>query len=142
MYSLKIFIIFLFSLLTGNSCLATDLKIHIVGIKNSLGNIHIALFNNPNNFPSESTIYKKSEVKIQDNQSIHTFYQLSPGSYALAVYHDENDNDRFDLNFLGLPQERYGFSNNASAFLSPPSFDAAKIKLEHKDLEIKIDLSK
>ena len=53
---------------------------------------------------------------------------LKRGTYAIAVFHDENRNDEFDQGFLGIPLEDYGFGNNASGFLGPPSFkDAAVI---------------
>lgn len=34
------------------------------------------------------------------------------GRYAIAVYHDRNGNGRIDRNFLGLPTEDGGLSNN------------------------------
>ncbi len=54
---------------------------------------------------------------------------VEPGTYALALLHDENGNGEMDSNFLGLPQEGYGFSNDAKVFLGPPSFEAASFKL-------------
>ena len=55
------------------------------------------------------------------------FTLSEPGAYAVAIYHDENGNHHFDRNFLGLPAEGYGFSNDAPTMLGPPSFDAARI---------------
>src|SRR3546814_16611886 len=51
-----------------------------------------------------------------------------PGTYAIAIYHDENGDRKFDRSMLGLPEEGYGFSNNAAVVLAPPSFDAVKFK--------------
>jgi len=48
-----------------------------------------------------------------------------PGVYAFAVYHDANNNGRFDHNLLtGI--EGFGFSNNPHTLFSAPSFDQAK----------------
>ena len=49
------------------------------------------------------------------------------GTYAVQVFHDENDNLRIDRNFLGLPTEGMGFSNNAPFRFGPPSFREATI---------------
>ena len=64
---------------------------------------------------------------------------LKKKSYAIAVYHDENDNDSFDQGFLGIPLEDYAFSNNAAVFLGPPSFDDAAFILStptHLNIQI------
>jgi uncharacterized protein (DUF2141 family) len=49
-----------------------------------------------------------------------------PGAYLLAVYHDEDGDRKLDRNFIGLPKEGFGFSNNAPAAVGLPSFDAAR----------------
>ena len=52
---------------------------------------------------------------------------VSPGSYAIQAYHDENDNLTVDRNFLGLPNEAIGFSNNAPMRFGPPHFEDAEV---------------
>lgn len=62
-----------------------------------------------------------------------TFDGVPPGTYAIKMFQDANRNEKFDMNWLGLPYERYGFSNNARPDwmrLSPPRFKAAKIELK------------
>lgn len=51
---------------------------------------------------------------------------VKPGSYAIAAFHDVNGNGRLDRNFIGMPNEPYGFSNNVSR-RGRPSFEAARI---------------
>lgn len=48
-----------------------------------------------------------------------------PGRYAFAFYHDADDDNQLDRDLVGIPQEGYGFSNNARPGLSAPSFDSA-----------------
>ena len=69
-----------------------------------------------------------------------SFEGLPPGSYALAVYQDENDNDRLDTNFLRIPTERYGFSNQAHGLLGPPSFKAAQFVVAATDTVVAVRL--
>jgi uncharacterized protein (DUF2141 family) len=65
---------------------------------------------------------------------------LPPGVYGVKTYQDANGNGKFDQNWLGLPEERYGFSNNASPVLSEPGFDKTKFALHDGDNEISIRL--
>lgn len=65
---------------------------------------------------------------------------VPPGTYAVQVYQDENDNHRIDRNFLGLPTEGMGFSNNAPFRFGPPSFDDAQVELGRGVTSVSIKL--
>jgi len=54
----------------------------------------------------------------------------SPGAYAISVYHDANGNHEFDQNFIGLPTEGFGFSNNPTLLVGPPSFETARFLIK------------
>jgi uncharacterized protein (DUF2141 family) len=56
-------------------------------------------------------------------------FWLPPGTYAVAVYHDQNNNHAFDRNSLGLPTEGFGFSNDAPAHFGLPAFGAVRFTL-------------
>jgi uncharacterized protein (DUF2141 family) len=56
------------------------------------------------------------------------------------VYHDENKNGKLDTNFLGIPTEDYGYSNNVSAWFGPPSWERAKFLFNSKEMLIEIDI--
>jgi len=62
------------------------------------------------------------------------------GNYAVAVFRDENNNDKIDYNIFGAPTEQYGFSNDASGFFSAPSFEQASFKLSSSAHKIVINL--
>ena len=76
--------------------------------------------------------------KIKDGQAQSAFY-LPPGWYAVSVVHDQNNNAELDKNFLGLPKEPYGFSNNPNS-LGKPSFEEVKFKMDAnpKVIEVKV----
>jgi uncharacterized protein (DUF2141 family) len=57
---------------------------------------------------------------------------------AIAAYHDENANGELDRNALGIPSERYGFTNNARGITGPPSFEDAVVEIGDKPIEISI----
>jgi uncharacterized protein (DUF2141 family) len=110
--------------------IASDLTIEILNLKNNLGNIHIALFNSSVGFPYNDAIFSEKETPIKNNKATTIFKNLPTGVYAIAAYHDENDNDEFDQSFLGIPSEDFGFSNGARVFFGPPSFNQAKFFIQ------------
>ena len=65
---------------------------------------------------------------------------MSSIPYAVAVLHDENDNAKMDFNFLGMPLEGYGFSNDASALFGPPSFSAAAFRLTARASHVSVKI--
>jgi uncharacterized protein (DUF2141 family) len=56
------------------------------------------------------------------------FPGIEPGTYAIAVFHEQNGDGEQNRNMLGLPTEPYGFSNDVGRF-APPSFDAARFQV-------------
>jgi uncharacterized protein (DUF2141 family) len=63
-----------------------------------------------------------------------------PGGYALSIYHDANGNGRFDQNFIGLPLEGFGFSNNPTNLVSAPKLDQARITVGGGETAIHVRL--
>lgn len=62
---------------------------------------------------------------------------LEPGSYALAIFHDANDNNEIDRGFTGIPTELYGFSNDARGMFGPPDLEDQLFKIKG-NTEIKV----
>ena len=114
-----------------------DLTIQIEGIENNKGKIYIAIYD------SEETFLKKAKgiiADIKDKKSIGIFKGLKKGTYAVSLFHDENDNKKMDTKIFGIPKEPYGFSNDATGFMGPPKFKDAKFTLAgNKTITINID---
>lgn len=119
------------------------IHVKILGIRNSTGGVACALFESPAGFPAEFLHYATNImiIKIKDTQARCDFEDIPPGRYALAVIHDENMNGRLDTNRFGVPTEGYGFSNDARAFLSAPTFRAASFPYDGRNLDMTIRLS-
>jgi uncharacterized protein (DUF2141 family) len=66
-----------------------------------------------------------------------TLRNVKPGTYAVAVFHDLNGNGRLDRNFIGLPNEPYGFSNDVGR-RGAPNFDGALITVKEPATTVKI----
>jgi uncharacterized protein (DUF2141 family) len=130
------------ALASAQSSSCPGIHINILNIKNSTGTIACALFESPVGFPIEYLRHATNimAIKIRDEQARCHFLDIPPGTYALAVIHDENMNGKLDTNWLGIPKEGYGFSNDAKALLSAPSFSAASFSYEGGDLALTITL--
>ena len=68
------------------------------------------------------------------------FYVKAPGDYAVVAFHDANANGKLDLNFLGLPTEGYGFSNNVRPIMHAPPLQGVKFRVAAGDTRLHIRL--
>ncbi len=59
-----------------------------------------------------------------------TFTDIPEGQYAIKAFHDVNDNGKLDTNWLGIPTEPYGFSNDVMGTFGPPSFQEASFEVK------------
>jgi uncharacterized protein (DUF2141 family) len=64
----------------------------------------------------------------------------SGGGYAVALYHDENDNRHLDRNWIGFPTEGYGFSNNPHLALGPPTLGQVRLMAKSGDNDLVVHL--
>ena len=119
------------------------IHVRILDIRNSTGAVACALFESPEGFPTKYLHFATNimVIKIREKQARCDFEDIPPGTYALAVVHDENMNGKLDTKWLGIPTEGYGFSNDAKALLGAPSFSAASFSYDGQNLELTIGLS-
>ena len=108
------------------------------GLKNDKGNLIIALCNSSDNYKIDDKPFIGKNVKLHDKNILIEFDDLPYGNYAVKAFHDENGNNKLDTNFLGIPSEDYGFSNNARGTFGPPSWDDAKFSVENSSQNIEI----
>ena len=114
-----------------------NLTINISGLNSDKGTLLIGLYNNKETFLKKH--FKGDVVKIKDKKSLVIFKDLPKGEYAVSFIHDENNNNKMDTNFMKIPKEDYGCSNNARGFMGPPKYNDAKFQLTaNKTIEIKI----
>ena len=118
------------------------IHVEILNIRNSTGAVACALFESPDGFPTEflHSATNIMMIKIKDSQARCDFQDIPPGTYALAVIHDENMNGKLDMSRLGIPTEGYGFSNDAKAVLRAPSFGAASFPYDGRNVALTISL--
>lgn len=127
--------VILFSALTNLMAQTAELTINISGIKEQKGSIQLGLYDNDENFPKENLEFITVRFDADSAMVTYVIPDLPHGDYAIAFYHDINDNGKINKNWLGIPTEPYGFSNNVRVRFSAPSFEKTKFSLV-KDMEI------
>jgi len=116
------------------------LTIHIEGLRTNNGSVLISVYNRAEHFPKDAARYAVRTARLtiyQKTATVH-FADLPAGKYAVAMMHDENNNLEMDYNMLGIPQEGFGFSNNAKGKFGPPSFEKAAVLINASRKNIRI----
>lgn len=134
-----IFCVALCTLMSQHVSAQSNLKVNIKNIKNDRGDILVGLYDKASGFPRH--VKDGKVIKARGNEMTVTFSDIQPGSYAVSVLHDENQNKDLDQNRIGKPKEGFGFSNNAMGIIGPPSFKRARITVpDSKDTDITINM--
>lgn len=100
--------------------------VEVEGLRSARGRVRGALFDSSRGWTEEGRQIATCEGEIERGRATCVMGELPAGDYAFAFLHDEDDDGELDRNFIGLPDEGYGFSNDASPGLGPPSFDSAR----------------
>lgn len=117
-----------FALLAGAAS-AADLAVTVTGLPSDAGTVRAALYADAAGFSAQQNAVASVILKPHGEQVRVTVGDLPPGRYAVAVFHDVNDNGKLDTNLMSMPTEPYGFSNDAVGNFGPPGFEQAAIEL-------------
>ena len=127
-------------MLISSLCHGYDLEINLVDKTSDEGKIGIVIFNSKTGFPKlPQHAFFKDFISIKD---FPYRIGLPEGEYAISLFHDENENKELDTNFIGIPKEAFGFSNNVLGLMGPPSFNKAKFKVSKNKSKVNIELKK
>ncbi len=117
------------------------LIVKIINTESNKGQLVIYLFDKTEFYPKvKEKAFKTLKTKIKNNKAEVSFKGIQSGIYAIAIHHDENGNDKVDTNFLGIPNEDFGASNDAKGFMGPPSFEDASFKVDGNTTTITINM--
>ena len=116
------------------------LHVDIQDLHSDKGAVYCALFRDANAWLKPDKALKAVKASIDRTSAVCEFPDLSPGTYAVSTYHDENGNGKLDTNFIGKPKEGTGASNDAKGSMGPAKFDGAKFDLETRDKSMVIHM--
>jgi len=134
-----LFIIFF----SASSSYGAELIFNIEKFDTNEGQVLVFLYdkNSQKDFPkSPKKAVCTKQTKIENLKAKVICNNVINGEYAAVVVHDSNGNGKMDHNFIGMPKEQFGFSNNFTPFLSPPKFKDCSFKVQEKLVNINVKM--
>ncbi len=121
---------------------APELVVEVHSIRSNTGTVRAFAFPSAKGFPSEGTqAVDRTTAGIVNGTALLRFRGLVPGrSYAISLFHDANDDRQMNKNWLGIPREGYGASNDAKATMGPPSFEDARFLFQGSGQRLRIQM--
>ena len=130
------------SLLASTIGNAATLQVTISNVQSDTGKMNIGIYNNKEDWLGDNVAAGQTLI-VKDvlvDGTVTTTFELEPGEYAISVHHDDNDNDKMDTNFIGIPKEPAGFSNDYVP-MGPPRYKKAAFTLGEGGAEVGIKLT-
>jgi uncharacterized protein (DUF2141 family) len=117
----------------------TVVTVEVHNVRAASGKVEIGLFKPCSGFPDKCKPTESRQVTATKGV-VQAVFEVDPGEYALAVYHDVNGNGKIDMRFF-IPKEPYGFSNNVRPRFSAPTFADCQVQIGHepKTLTVRIE---
>ena len=119
-----------------------ETSVEFNNIQEAKGNLYIAVFDRKDAFLQADRAGVKKIIPVSGSGSIRvSLGVLPPGEYALSCFHDLNGNGKLDTNFLGIPDEPYGFSNNARPKFRAPNWAETVFRVDGsaRFLQVRLD---
>jgi uncharacterized protein (DUF2141 family) len=122
------------ALLAAGGARAASVDVTVQGVRNDHGHVLVTLCTKADFLHPHCTWRGEAPARAGDVHVVIT--GVPAGTYAAQAFHDENDNRELDRNFLGMPKEGMGFSNDAPMHFGPPRFDVAAFAVGIGDVKI------
>ncbi|KPL69146.1 hypothetical protein SZ64_14135 [Erythrobacter sp. SG61-1L] len=121
--------------LLAASSTGTTVTITVTDLRNTKGVVRACMTDDANIFPKCRQDPKSHRATVNAAGTVTiTFENVAPGTYAIALLHDENNNGKADRALMMMPKEGYGFSRDAKVKMGPPSFKSAAFEVADKPL--------
>lgn len=118
---------------------AAELAVTVAGVRSAQGTVGLSIVDSADAWDGKAKAVVLTQLPAKEGSVVFHVPDLPPGRYAASVRHDENGNDKLDVNVTGIPIEGYGFSNNPDV-MRKATFDEARFDLGADGGAITIDL--
>jgi uncharacterized protein (DUF2141 family) len=124
----------------GSGSAVDELVVAVSALRSDQGTVRCYLYNDGKDFPDSKDHVIAAAVALPSGRAGTCKFGAvaRDHDYAIVTLHDENNDNVFQKSLLGLPQEGYGFSNNAKPRFSAPSFDDCKFHFTSGTLNLAI----
>jgi uncharacterized protein (DUF2141 family) len=126
-------------LLSIGSMAQVNLKLEIAGVEKNGGKVYVSVFNSEKSYNNRDVF--KSFSLDPNAISINALLKLTEGEYLFSIYQDNNDNGVLDTNLVGIPKEKFGFTNYDGK-RAPGGFKRHKILIIKSSSKILVNLYK
>jgi uncharacterized protein (DUF2141 family) len=116
----------------------STLTVTITGLGTDKGRVMCGLFSGEESFAAKKDPFRAARIKCDGGSCRCVFSDVPHGEYAIAVFHDLNENSLLDTNLVGMPAEPYGFSRNAVARFGPPGYEDARFSVDRHQMHMSI----
>lgn len=119
----------------------TRYQVKVTNLENKKGQLYIGWYGSADAFmkPQKTALAKVVPVQAKD-EVIVEFDKVPAGRYAISVFLDENGNEDLDTNLVGIPKEKYGFSNNVLPAMRPATYEEAAFEVKNAPGSLSIKL--
>lgn len=107
----------------------SSIDLTIEGMRSEQGHLLVALYDSSEGW-SSNTERDARRISVEAGETTARFADLPAGDYAIAVFHDANDDGLFNMNDQGIPMEMYAFSNNVFPLGRRAHFEEAAFDLD------------
>ncbi len=115
-----------------------SLTVNVSNCKNSHGTVKICIYNTLKTYVLQRFPFRERSSLIKNQSASFKFKYLPHGDYAIITFHDRNQNSKLDYDALGMPKERYGYSNNLDVFYGRAGYGAAKFHFSGEAITLDI----
>jgi uncharacterized protein (DUF2141 family) len=119
---------------------AASLGVSVTDLRNTKGHLRLGVFDQAKGFPRDREAAMLWKTMPADSREKTFALELPPGRYAVVILHDENGNKKLDENFLGVPKEGYGVSNNPKPRFRAATFEEATFELDDSGAALTISI--
>ncbi len=120
-----------------------DLVLQVSNIETPSGSLRVAIYDSEQNFLIDGNEISLKIAPVKATNALRiSISDLPFGKYAIAIYHDVNNNGQLDKNYLGIPIEPYAFSNNPKVKWRSPTFTETQVELDEAQKDLSVELKR
>jgi len=119
---------------------AADVTVVVDQIESADGKVYVTLWGSKETWLDDQKSLQNIGLPAVKGAVSFVLHNVAPGRYAIATFHDANDNGEMDFNFIGYPTEGYAFSRDVRPFLSAPSFESCAFDVGIDDVSLTIHM--
>jgi uncharacterized protein (DUF2141 family) len=116
------------------------LSLIIKNLRSPTAPVIVSIYGTENEFPEPTGQLKEYKFKAKGNTLVAKISDVPFGTYAIALYQDENSNGKIDKNFIGYPTEGFAFSNNFKPTVKAPSFKNCAFNYSKEETTVSIKM--